>query len=638
MEEANLPSKSSNPEAKTGMKQLDLIDVVNDLQNKLTASGHTLDVSLPQIVVVGCQSAGKSSVLESFVGREFLPRGSNLVTRRPTVVQLQPSSGEEYAVFLHKENEKFTDFSKVKEEILNETNRKPGPVGFSSDPISLKICSPNVLKLTVVDLPGLIRNAVDGQPEESIQAVREMVLNYIQQPKCLILAVSPANQDIANSDALNIAKIADPNRERTIGVLTKLDLMDEGTDARDVLENNKIPLKRGYVGVLNRSQKEIDEGKDIEYILKKEREFFSSKECYKNIAHQMGTHYLQKLLQKMLRSHIKSCLPNVRNEISQKLNAYKRELREFENLMGNGPNGKQFYLIKLIQKFIDDINVKMMGHSETVDMKVLTVGAHIHYKLYTEVQKNLELPLMPDEGELTILIANLFGLRNAISVPSLALDAMCGKLLESYKDPLERSVKCVMDVLIAAIVESAKLIDPYPTLKHELLYRIRCYIELEAESTQSRLKEHIDAEMFYVNIAHPDFNSSVCDPVAPAAGPVKIWDTEDSEDESNNSEQLLRKLKKSNQIQQKVKYVTAMVLKYLEIVHKQIGDITIKYTVFFLVKKVMDFIKKDLIPTLVESANIASLTEDCDEDFQRKDHVESTCAFLKDALEAIQAF
>ncbi|XP_054720945.1 dynamin-2-like [Uloborus diversus] len=626
--------------ATTGMNKRELIDVVNDLQNKVAASGHTLEISLPQIVVVGTQSAGKSSVLESFVGREFLPRGHNLVTRRPTVVQLIPSSGEEYAEFLHRGNEKFTNFAKVKEEISNETNRKPGPDGFSPDPISLKIYSPKVLKLTVVDLPGLVLNAVGGQPEDSERIVREMVLNYIQQPSSIILAVSPANQDIANSGALNIAKIADPARERTIGVLTKLDLMDEGTDARDVLDNKKIPLKRGYVGVLNRSQKEIDEGKDMEYIFRKEKEFFTSKECYKHIAHQMGTKYLQKLLQKTLKAHIKKCLPQVRNEISQKLISYRKELREFENIMGNSPNGKQFYLIKLIQKFIDDINVKMMGHSENVDMKVLTVGAHIHHKLFTEVQQNLDLTLMPNDEELAILITNIYGLRHAISVPSLALDAMGGKLLETYKEPLERSITCVKDVLITAIIETAKLIDPYPTLKHELLYKICSYIEQEAENTQNRLKEHIDAEMFYVNIAHPDFDSSECDSVAPAAGPVKIWDAkEDAEDVSNTSDQVLQyKLKQSDQLQRNVKYVTALLLKYLEIVHKQVVDITIKYTVYFLVKKVMDFIKNDLIPTLIESANIASLTEDCDADFERKEHVESTSAFLMDALEAIQAF
>ncbi|XP_054718564.1 dynamin-1-like [Uloborus diversus] len=656
-----------------GKQPLDLIDVVNDLQNKLALGGHTLDIALPQIVVVGCQSAGKSSVLESFVGREFLPRGSDVVTRRPTVVQLHPSTGEEYGIFLHKEKEKFTDFAKIKKEILDETNRKPGPIGFSPDPISLKIFSPKVLKLTVVDLPGLIRNAVTGQPEDSMQIVREMVLSYIRQPQTLILAVSPANQDIANSDALNIARIADPDRERTIGVLTKLDLMDEGTNAREVLENKKIPLKRGYVGVLNRSQKDIDAGRDIQYILRKEKEFFTSRDCYRHIAHRMGTLNLQILLQKMLRSHIKVCLPNVRTDISQKLSAYKKELKEFEKVLGNVPNGKQFYLIKLIQNFIDDLNVKMMGYSEGINMRVLTAGAQIHFILYTRVQEKLELSLIPDEEELTILVANLCGVRNSISVPSLALDAMNGKLLEFYKEPLEESVNCVMDVLITAVEESAKLLDSYPTLKNEVLFRICSFIKQETEKTQNRLKEHIDAEMFYSNIAHPDFKSEDYDTTVPSVGLMKVWNSEDTVDdtafydakqgevkaddaeippksttEEGDSEasdsnkddivQLLKNLKASPRFQHDVAYVKGLIMKYLKIIHKQVGDTTIKYIAYFLIHKVMEFTRKDLIPTLVESANIASLTEDCDEDFQRKERVESTCAYLELALEAIQSF
>ncbi|GFQ75665.1 dynamin-2 [Trichonephila clavata] len=220
----------------------DLIDMMNDLQTKLVANGYSLDLSLPQIVVVGAQSAGKSSVLENIVGREFLPRGSGVVTRRPTLIQLYPCQGEEYAIFGHKENEKFTNFNDVKSEIAAQM---PPRHKFSSVPIQVKIYSPRVLKLTLVDLPGLVRVVVDGQPESSILEVRDMVLSYIKQPESLILAVSPANQDLATSDALEIARTVDPQRLRTIGVLTKLDLMDEGTDARDVLENRQVTLKRG---------------------------------------------------------------------------------------------------------------------------------------------------------------------------------------------------------------------------------------------------------------------------------------------------------------------------------------------------------------------------------------------------------
>jgi len=129
---------------------------------------------------VGSQSAGKSSVLETYVatpvqllheltwnrivGRDFLPRGSGIVTRRPLVLQLlhtpvsdDPSVPTEWGQFLHIDK-RFTDFAEIRKEIELETFRVAGQnKGISKLPISLRICSPNVLDLTLVDLPGLTK-------------------------------------------------------------------------------------------------------------------------------------------------------------------------------------------------------------------------------------------------------------------------------------------------------------------------------------------------------------------------------------------------------------------------------------------------------------------------------------------------
>lgn len=132
------------------------------------------NIELPQIVVIGAQSAGKSSVLESIVGRDFLPRGSGIVTRCPLVLQLRridpkgdsidPNAGVEYGEFLHKKGQKFPDFKQVCQEIINETNRIAGSSkGISDKPISLTIYSPNVVDLTLVDLPGITKVPVSGQ-------------------------------------------------------------------------------------------------------------------------------------------------------------------------------------------------------------------------------------------------------------------------------------------------------------------------------------------------------------------------------------------------------------------------------------------------------------------------------------------
>lgn len=197
---------------------------------------------------------GKSSVLENVVGKDFLPRGSGIVTRRPLVLQLiyLPPEGkseqEEWGEFLHKPNQVFTDFHKIRAEIENETNRVTGlNKGVSNVPINLKIYSPHVVNLTLVDLPGMTKVPVGGQPEDIEQQIRDMIMAYISKKNSIILAVTAANTDLANSDALQLAKAVDPAGSRTLGVLTKLDIMDKGTNAMDMLTNKVHPTNNsGY--------------------------------------------------------------------------------------------------------------------------------------------------------------------------------------------------------------------------------------------------------------------------------------------------------------------------------------------------------------------------------------------------------
>lgn len=109
-----------------------------------------------------------------------------------------------------------------------------------------------VLNLTLIDLPGLTKVPVGDQPADIEAQIRDMLCTFITKENCLILAVTSANTDLATSDALKLAKEVDPAGLRTIGVITKLDLMDEGTDAREILENRFLPLRRGIIGNLRR--------------------------------------------------------------------------------------------------------------------------------------------------------------------------------------------------------------------------------------------------------------------------------------------------------------------------------------------------------------------------------------------------
>ncbi|ONK71834.1 uncharacterized protein A4U43_C04F12870 [Asparagus officinalis] len=216
---------SSSPKVRVRVSKMtmmeSLISLVNRIQRACTILGNhggadgalpTLWEALPSVAVVGGQSSGKSSVLESIVGRDFLPRGSGIVTRRPLVLQLHKTEqGQtEYAEFLHMPKRKFTDFSLVRKEIQDETDRMTGrSKQISPIPIHLSICSPNVVNLTLIDLPGLTKVAVEGQPENIAKDIENMVRSYVEKPSCFILAISSANQDIATSDAIKLAREVD---------------------------------------------------------------------------------------------------------------------------------------------------------------------------------------------------------------------------------------------------------------------------------------------------------------------------------------------------------------------------------------------------------------------------------------------
>ena len=127
---------------------------------------------------------------------------------------------------------------------------------------------------------------------------------------------------------------------RTIGVITKLDLMDEGTDAREIMENKLLPLRRGYVGVVNRSQKDIEGRKDIKAAMAAERKFFLSHPAYRHMAERMGTPYLQRVLNQQLTNHIRETLPALRDRLQKQALSMEKDVAEFKNFRPDDPSIK----------------------------------------------------------------------------------------------------------------------------------------------------------------------------------------------------------------------------------------------------------------------------------------------------------
>ncbi|XP_059958516.1 dynamin-1 isoform X8 [Mesoplodon densirostris] len=486
----------------------DLIPLVNRLQDAFSAIGQNADLDLPQIAVVGGQSAGKSSVLENFVGRDFLPRGSGIVTRRPLVLQLV-NAATEYAEFLHCKGKKFTDFEEVRLEIEAETDRVTGTnKGISPVPINLRVYSPHVLNLTLVDLPGMTKVPVGDQPPDIEFQIRDMLMQFVTKENCLILAVSPANSDLANSDALKVAKEVDPQGQRTIGVITKLDLMDEGTDARDVLENKLLPLRRGYIGVVNRSQKDIDGKKDITAALAAERKFFLSHPSYRHLADRMGTPYLQKVLNQQLTNHIRDTLPGLRNKLQSQLLSIEKEVEEYKNFRPDDPARKTKALLQMVQQFAVDFEKRIEGSGDQIDTYELSGGARInrifHERFPFELVK-MEFDEKELRREISYAIKNIHGIRTGLFTPDLAFEATVKKQVQKLKEPSIKCVDMVVSELTATIRKCSEKLQQYPRLREEMERIVTTHIREREGRTKEQVMLLIDIELAYMNTNHEDF-------------------------------------------------------------------------------------------------------------------------------------
>ncbi|XP_026158265.1 dynamin-2-like isoform X4 [Mastacembelus armatus] len=489
-----------------GMEEL--IPLINKLQDAFSSIGQSCNLDLPQIAVVGGQSAGKSSVLENFVGRDFLPRGSGIVTRRPLILQLVNSKAE-YAEFLHCKGRKFVDFEEVRLEIEAETDRITGSnKGISPIPINLRVYSPNVLNLTLIDLPGMTKVAVGDQPPDIEHQIRDMLLQFITKESCLILAVTPANTDLANSDALKIAKEVDPQGLRTIGVITKLDLMDEGTTAQDILENKLLPLRRGYIGVVNRSQKDIDGKKDIRAALAAERKFFLSHPAYRHIAERMGTPHLQKTLNQQLTNHIRDTLPSLRSKLQSQLLSLEKEVEEYKNFRPDDPTRKTKALLQMVQQFGVDFEKCIEGSGDQVDTSNLSGGAKInrifHERFPFELVK-MEFDEKELRKEISYAIKNIHGVRTGLFTPDLAFEAIVKKQIIKLKEPCLKCIDLVIQELINTVRQCTNKLGSYPRLREETERIVTTYIRERDSKTKDQVLLLIDIELSYINTNHEDF-------------------------------------------------------------------------------------------------------------------------------------
>ncbi|XP_077399793.1 dynamin-1-like protein isoform X2 [Vanacampus margaritifer] len=669
-----------------------LIPVINKLQDVFNTVGADI-IQLPQIAVVGTQSSGKSSVLESLVGRDLLPRGTGIVTRRPLILQLvhvDPGDGrknddigregEEWGKFLHTKNKIYTDFDEIRQEIEAETERVSGNnKGISDEPIHLKIFSPHVVNLTLVDLPGITKVPVGDQPKDIEIQIRDLILKHISNPNSIILAVTAANTDMATSEALKVAREVDPDGRRTLAVVTKLDLMDAGTDAMDVLMGRVIPVKLGLIGLVNRSQLDINNKKSVADAIRDEHAFLQKK--YPSLANRNGTKYLARTLNRLLMHHIRDCLPDLKTRINVLAAQYQSLLGSY----GEPVEDQSATLLQLITKFATEYCNTIEGTAKYIETAELCGGARICYIFHETFGRTLEC-VDPLGGLSTIdiltAIRNATGPRPSLFVPEISFELLVKKQVKRLEEPSLRCVELVHEEMQRIIQHcsnySTQELQRFPKLHEAIVEVVTSLLRKRLPVTNEMVHNLVAIELAYINTKHPDFAdacgvmnnnieeqrrnrmrelpTAVPRDKAPAAGPQGEQDSagtwsgmlKKGEDGSGSGPgsplkgvvnlldvpvPVARKL--SSREQRDCEVIERLIKSYFLIVRKNIQDSVPKAVMHFLVNHVKDSLQSELVGQLYKSGLLNDLLTESEDMAQRRKEAADMLQALQKASQVI---
>lgn len=463
------------------------------------------------------QSSGKSSVLEALSGIPF-PRGSGLVTRCPIrLVMRKARVGEFWNATVSTSIDPHARFPVTEVNALSvvinkltETLCSRGSTGFSTDQIVVELVSPDACDLTVVDLPGIIRTVTTGQSVNVIEQVNKLIQNFLSDPRTIILAVIPANQDIATVDILERALYVDPSGERTVGVLTKIDLIGPGAEEEvlAVVNNVRKPLALGYIMVKNRSQKDLNSNVSTVQARENESDYFKNHSVFRNCDPKLyGVQQLSKKLTLLLVSRIQREFLPIRQEVENRLNDVRAEIRAMSSttyMMASHktPADRQKLLVSVMQEYMRHLTDGVRG--EYRDRLMIK---HADLRLYTRVLASFDsfqlkvLSSAPnfksDEfiKNLSVQIEHLRGKELPGFLSSQAFSMCMSNYVDQWRQPMN---DMLMEAQEKAQDVAAKLSDTmlvqYPVLK-ETLRKVAAQVLIEtADEVTRRLMDNLYRE------------------------------------------------------------------------------------------------------------------------------------------------
>jgi dynamin 1-like protein len=323
------------------------------------------------------------------------------------------------------------------------------------------------------------------------------------------LAVSPANVDIVNSEALKLARHVDPLGRRTIGVLTKVDLMDHGTNALDILSGRVYPLKLGFIGVVNRSQQDIQGNKSLAEALKSESDFFKHHPAYRNMAARCGTQFLAKSLNTTLMAHIRERLPDIKARLNTLMGQTQQELASYGDMHFSGKEHRGSLVLQLMTRFATSFISSIDGTSTEISTKELCGGARIYYIFNSVFGNSLETidpTINLSALDIRTAIRNSTGPRPSLFVPEMAFDLLVKPQIKLLEIPSQRCVELVYEELIKICHTCGSTeLSRFPRLQAKLIEVVSDLLRERLGPASNYVESLIAIQRAYINTNHPNF-------------------------------------------------------------------------------------------------------------------------------------
>jgi dynamin 1-like protein len=312
-----------------------------------------------------------------------------------------------------------------------------------------------------------------------------------------------------NSEALKLARHVDPLGRRTIGVLTKVDLMDHGTNALDILSGRVYPLKLGFIGVVNRSQQDIQGNKPMEEALKAEVDFFKHHPAYRNIANRCGTQYLARTLNTTLMAHIRDRLPDIKARLNTLMGQTQQELANYGDMHFSGKEHRGSLILQLMTRFATSFISSIDGTSTEISTKELCGGARIYYifnSVFGSALESIDPTSNLSALDIRTAIRNSTGPRPSLFVPEMAFDLLVKPQIKLLEIPSQRCVELVYEELIKICHTCGSTeLSRFPRLQAKLIEVVSDLLRERLGPASSYVESLISIQRAYINTNHPNF-------------------------------------------------------------------------------------------------------------------------------------